>query len=291
MTSMQNVHGSQENLARNKQQQSIPVKSSAARSGMRHAKTYAATLSLVFIACALGGRNLDAQGLIRTQPDDVTIKPGEAAVVTLSLNSFPQLVLIYRIVPPDTSELFGELVSLNSVWTLPVSERRRYVEEGTGGSYIGGKPFIIKEGVIFETTSFYFFICEPSSFGPGDCGVTRTFTVFVEEQEELTAKALFPSAAELGDGWWFSDWFGSFNTGFFPWIFHAEHAWMYIWEGSSPSEMYVYDQISDRWLYTTAETYPNLYSFSRNSWVFYFAGTSGPREFVDLQTSDFFTMP
>ena len=55
--------------------------------------------------------------------------------------------------------------------------------------------------------------------------------------------------------------------------------------------MYVYDQISDQWLYTTAETYPNLYSFSRNSWVFYFAGTSGPREFVDLQTSDFFTMP
>ena len=66
---------------------------------------------------------------------------------------------------------------------------------------------------------------------------------------------------------------------------------MYIWEGSSPSEMYVYDQISDQWLYTTAETYPNLYSFTRNSWVFYFEGTSGPREFVDLQTSEFFTIP
>ena len=291
MTSMQNVPGSQENLGMNKQQQSIPVKSSAAQSGMRHANTYAATLSLVFIACALGGRNLDAQGLIRTQPADVTIKPGEEAVVTLALNSFPQLVQIYRIVPPDSPELFGELLSLDSVWTLPVSERRRYVDESTHGDYVTGKLFTIKEGVIFETTSFNFFICEPSSFGIGECGVTRTFTVFVEEQEELTAKALFPDAAELGDGWWFSNWFGSFNTGFFPWIFHAEHAWMYIWEDSSPDEVYLFDQGSGQWLYTAAETYPNLYSFSRNSWVFYFEGTSGPREFVDLQTSDFFTIP
>ena len=198
MTSMQNVHGSQGNLGMNKQQQSIPVKSSGAQSGMRHAKTYAATLSLVFIACALGGRNLDAQGLIRTQPADVTIKPGEAAVVTLALNSFPQLVQIYRIVPPDTPELFGELLSLNSVWTLPVSERRRYIDESTHGDYVTGKLFTIKEGVIFETTSFNFFVCEPSSFGIGDCGVTRTFTVFVEEQEELTRKGALSQCGRTG---------------------------------------------------------------------------------------------
>ena len=48
-----------------------------------------------------------------------------AAVVTLALNSYPQLVQIYRIVPPDSPELFGELLSLDAVWTLPVSERRR----------------------------------------------------------------------------------------------------------------------------------------------------------------------
>ncbi len=257
----------------------------------RITRTDALTLCLVFIACALGVPNLDAQGVISIQPDDVTIKPGEEAVVTVAISAFPWLIQIYRIVPPDSQELFGELVAVDGAWTLPESERRRYVDELGGHDYMTGQPFVIREGVIFETTSFYFFVCEASSFGAGDCEKTRTFTVFVEDQEELSAQALFPNAAELGEGWWFSDWFGSFNTAFFPWIFHAEHAWMYIWEDSSPSEMYVYDQISDQWLYTAAETYPNLYSFVRNSWVFYFEGTSGPREFVDLQSNDFFTIP
>ena len=62
-------------------------------------KTYAATLSLVFIACALGGPDLDAQGVISTQPEDVTIKSGEAAVVTVGISGDPFAVQIYRIVP------------------------------------------------------------------------------------------------------------------------------------------------------------------------------------------------
>ena len=36
--------------------------------------------------------------------------------------------------------------------------------------------------------------------------------------------------------------------------------------------------------------YPNLYSFGRNSWVFYFDATSAPRQFVDLQTGEFFSL-
>ncbi len=254
-------------------------------------KTYAATLSLVFIACALGGPDLDAQGVISTQPEDVTIKSGEAAVVTVGISGDPFAVQIYRVVPPDSPELFGELRSVFNVWTLPASERRRYVDEIPPNRYWDGQPIKIKEGVIFETTSFYILICKFANPGLGDCAITRTFTVFVEDAEELTAQNLFPNATELGDGWSFSGWFGSFNTGFFPWIFHAEHNWMYIGEDSSPDEFYLFDQSSDQWLYTTAETYPNLYSFSRNSWVFYFDGTSGPREFVDLKSNDFFTMP
>ena len=275
----------------NKQKESIPMKIKPSLLRKTNPKTCAATLSLVFIVCALAGPDLDAQGVITIQPDDVTIKPGEAAVVTVATLSFPWQVQIYRSVPPDSRELFGELVSRGNVWTLPESERRRYVDEILGGAWATGESFLIREGVIFETTSFSFFICEAAGFGPGNCEETRTFTVFVEDAEELTVQALFPNAAELSDGWSFSDWFGSFNTGFFPWIFHAEHNWMYIGEDSSPDDFYLFDPSSDQWLYTTAETYPNLYSFSRDSWVFYFEGTSAPREFVDLQSNDFFTIP
>ncbi len=275
----------------NKQKESIPtmkIKPSLPAKG--HAQTCAATLCLVFIATLLGGPDLDAQ-VFALQPEDVTIKPGEPAVVTVTTFTDPWLVQIYRIVPPDSPELFGELQAFSGIWTLPESERRRYVDEIPSSRYLTGEDIMIREGVIFETTSFYFFVCEISGGRAGDCEATRTFTVFVEDAEELTAQSLFPNATELGDGWFFSGWFGSFNTGFFPWIFHAEHNWMYIGEDSSPDEFYLFDPSFDQWLYTTAETYPNLYSFSRNSWVFYFEGTSAPREFVDLQSNDFFTIP
>ena len=97
-------------------------------------KICAATLCLVFIATFLGGPDLDAQTstIFSKQPDDVTIKPGEAAFVEARTFNFRWSVKIYRIVPPDTPELFGELVSTGDVWILPETERRRYVDSPSG---------------------------------------------------------------------------------------------------------------------------------------------------------------
>ena len=91
--------------------------------------------------------------------------------------------------------------------------------------------------------------------------------------------------------WVRSDWLGDFNISFFPWIFHAQHLWMFAFDESTPDNIFLFDLASAGWFYTSSTLYPNLFAFDRNSWVFYFAGTSGPRDFVDLQTQEFFTIP
>ena len=209
------------------------------------------------------------------QPEDQTVKPGQRLFMRwgIGLASAPTgtelppftFIKAYRGVHPDTSDPLPD-----SALTSPAA-----------------LALIFSPDPLTETTQFWWRVC--TNFGCVDSG---TFTVFVESSE-LPAPQAFQGAEDLGDDWWRSPWFGDFNVAFSDsgWIFHAQHQWMYIWEDSSTEEVYLFDQGSDQWLFTAAETYPNLYSFVRNSWVFYFDGTSGPREFVDLQTSDFFTMP
>ena len=112
----------------------------------------------------------------------------------------------------------------------------------------------------------------------------------VEEVGGDPVGAAFGDVEDLGQGWMRSDWFGDFNTSFFPWIFHIEHSWTYVFEGSTPASVFQYDLSSQGWFFTSSTEYPNLYSFSRNSWVFYFKETTGPRQFADLQTGEFFSL-
>ena len=59
---------------------------------------------------------------------------------------------------------------------------------------------------------------------------------------------------------------------------------------SSIESFFFYDLSSQGWYWTSNSTYPNMFSFSRNAWVFYFKDTTGPREFVDLVSGEFFNV-
>lgn len=100
---------------------------------------------------------------------------------------------------------------------------------------------------------------------------------------------LVPDIYSTFGGWIFSDWFGSLNVNFYPWIFHAQHQWMFAFDQSKPESVFLFDLGVGGWLFTSSGLYPNLFSFSRNSWIFYFLDTFAPREFVDLQTGEFFS--
>ena len=102
---------------------------------------------------------------------------------------------------------------------------------------------------------------------------------------------VFGGGEDLGGGWHFSEWFGFYNVNFFePWVFHLEHVWMFVTAESTPESMFLYDLSSEGWFFTDSTQYPNMFSFARSAWVFYFQETAGPRNFVDLGTGEFFDL-
>ncbi len=96
----------------------------------------------------------------------------------------------------------------------------------------------------------------------------------------------------LGGEWYFSEWYGIYNSTFYPWIFHAQHGWQYIFVTETEGEYFIYDLESEDFWWTTSAFQPlTFYSFNRGTFNFYFVGTSNPRSFVDLQTEEFWSKP
>ena len=192
----------------------------------------------------------------------------------------------------DLNSIPGECPGDQASKARPITSRQFYKGEyrdnstPVPGSFLGEtlNGFFFSEP-LFETTKVWFQICNTL------CCVesSQTATVYVVDGGTTEHPAPFEDAAEQGQGWWFSDWFGSFNVDFFPWIFHSQHGWAFVFEESSAENIFFYDLGSLGWFFTASTQYPNMFSFTRNAWVFYFEDTSAPREFVDLQTGEFFS--
>jgi hypothetical protein len=93
----------------------------------------------------------------------------------------------------------------------------------------------------------------------------------------------YDGAADLGGGWKWLPWLGSFNVNEDPWIYHAQHGWLYSFTTSSQS-VYFWDGAMASILYTSDTLYPSMYRFSDGKWIFYQKGSKNPRWFVDLLT-------
>ena len=126
----------------------------------------------------------------------------------------------------------------------------------------------------------------PSESAAG--GAVYAFTVQVTPPPPLEYEDIFSGGPDLGGGWHESAWFGFYNVNFAPWFFHVEHAWTFVETSSTADSMFLFDLSSGAWFFTGRVLYPNLFSFGRNAWVFYFEGTSAPRQFVDLGSGEFF---
>ncbi len=93
-------------------------------------------------------------------------------------------------------------------------------------------------------------------------------------------------------GWRNSPWYSDYNVDFWPWIFHAQHGWQYIFETEVVGEVFIYGLESlDYWWASSAFEPLTFYSFNRGTFNFYFGSTTGPRSFVDLQTGQFWSIP
>jgi len=80
------------------------------------------------------------------------------------------------------------------------------------------------------------------------------------------------------------------------WMFHVDMGYEYVSPGNGP-EVYLWDMASGHWWYTNTSTFPYLYDFSLNTWLYYFADsknpghyTTNPRYFANMTTGKIFTM-
>jgi hypothetical protein len=90
------------------------------------------------------------------------------------------------------------------------------------------------------------------------------------------------NAVDLGEGWKWIDFFGSYQTDQQPWIFHEQNGWMYLGEGNLNTGQYFLDTTL-AWIWTNRHIYPRVFSVDRNSWLLIEEGISTSRIVKDLR--------
>lgn len=93
-------------------------------------------------------------------------------------------------------------------------------------------------------------------------------------------------AAPFYPGWNSHPSFGDFNISGYPFIYHLNHGWLYVFADQGNSLLY-YDFTSGKTLFADIGLYPHLYDFSTGSW-WYYLGTTNPRWFYGYSAMDFF---
>ncbi len=102
------------------------------------------------------------------------------------------------------------------------------------------------------------------------------------------APAPFSEATDMGDGWWASDWFGTFRDQPDDWIHHSEHGPLFI-PGPGESDGFWAFDLDLGWLFIGSDFYPFLYGADRAAWLFYEQDSVDPRNFFDLDTEEWIT--
>ena len=98
------------------------------------------------------------------------------------------------------------------------------------------------------------------------------------------------------EDWYFSEWFGYFNTTLAPWLFHADHGFIFCTSNSTSASMYIHDDAMGAWWWTNESNYPYIYVFDPPAdtagtdigaaWIFYFEESKGPRTFGVMTGAD-----
>jgi hypothetical protein len=89
----------------------------------------------------------------------------------------------------------------------------------------------------------------------------------------------WPDATDLGGGWMRSSWFGDFNVANYPWIYHAQHGWMYTF-GADPTSIWLWTQDMG-FVWTGSGVYPWLWRNQDSTWLYYVKGSQPPRQFFN----------
>ncbi|MGC8490295.1 MAG: S53 family peptidase [Syntrophobacteraceae bacterium] len=93
---------------------------------------------------------------------------------------------------------------------------------------------------------------------------------------------LWQGATDYGNGWKWLSWFGYFNTGSPPWIYHEQLGWLYPF-GNSPTSIWLWDSQMNSLVWTSQTVFPFVFRARDNSWLYY-AKWSSPPSFYNFTT-------
>jgi hypothetical protein len=148
------------------------------------------------------------------------------------------------------------------------------------------------------------YTCTVSASGTG--GTPSAPAAVGTTQVTLTVNAMpfFAGAVDGGNGTKFLQTSGGKPFGYFGylgnnnWMYHADLGYLYVISANDASNgIYMWDMKSGHWFYTSGATFPFMYDFTVNAWLYYFPSqtqsghyTSSPRNFVNMTTNQFFSM-
>jgi hypothetical protein len=139
------------------------------------------------------------------------------------------------------------------------------------------------------------------SASPQSVSMTAPVAVTANFTPATTHPAFFAGEVAMGNSIYYlqfpdSNLFGYYTYMGSGWINHLDMGNEYVFPGNG-SEVYLWDLASLHFWYTNRSTFPFLYDFSLNAWIYYFpdthnAGryTTNPRWFVNMTTRNNFTM-
>jgi hypothetical protein len=117
-----------------------------------------------------------------------------------------------------------------------------------------------------------------STFVSGSTHDTGLFLAF-QPTHPVASNDIF-DGSPLGSGWFYSSWFGTYNSNSYPWIYHNELGFMYVF-GSDSNNIWLYSP-NLGFLWTTSIIYPFLWSDRDQAWLWYERGTSNPLWFYNV---------
>lgn len=136
----------------------------------------------------------------------------------------------------------------------------------------GGNAFVAETTMTLPKTGVFTAICRD------DWGLTGSYSFTVRF---IVQPSVWYGAINTGGGWRWCDWFGFFNIGSEPWIYHIQHGWICAFT-QTPHDIWFWT-IDMGWIWTGCDVYPFLFRHGDGTWLWYNGGTN-PRWFVNMAT-------
>ncbi len=95
-------------------------------------------------------------------------------------------------------------------------------------------------------------------------------------------------------GWKSSPWYMNYNVDFWPWIYHDEHGWQFVFPGSTDSVIFLWDLGLGEWIFFNESSYRWIFVFGGDNagWVFTFGDNTPDRRFFQrLDNGSLFSVP